>query len=196
MNKNIILCGVGGQGTVLASRLISAAAMDRDLPVMSAETIGMAQRGGSVFSHVRIGNGLFSPMIAYGEADIILGFEPGEAVRMLPYLKPDGAVVVSCRPIMPVTAALTGSAYNGDEMIGYLKKKVENLTVVESAKACGKIGSPKVLNILLLGAAVQSGALGLSEDDIRTAIKRLLPEKFHKLNFAALEYIRKHTLNA
>ena len=70
MNKNIILCGVGGQGTVLASKLISAAAMSKALPVMSAETIGMAQRGGSVFSHVRIGKGLYSPMIAKGEAEI------------------------------------------------------------------------------------------------------------------------------
>ena len=79
MRKDIILCGVGGQGTVLASRLISAAAMARNLPVMSAETIGMAQRGGSVFSHLRIGKVVYSPMIATGEADLILGFEPGEA---------------------------------------------------------------------------------------------------------------------
>ena len=90
MNKNIVLCGVGGQGTVLASKLIASAAMDKSLPVMSAETIGMAQRGGSVFSHVRIGEDVYSPMIAKGEADIILGFEPGEAVRMLPFLKEGG----------------------------------------------------------------------------------------------------------
>ena len=83
MRKEIILCGVGGQGTVLASRLISAAAMARDLPVMSAETIGMAQRGGSVFSHIRIGEGMYSPMIARGEADLIIGFEPGEARRRI-----------------------------------------------------------------------------------------------------------------
>lgn len=87
MNKNIILCGVGGQGTVLASKLIAAAAMEKGIPVMSAETIGMAQRGGSVFSHVRMGENLYSPMIAKGTADMILGFEPGETVRMLPYLK-------------------------------------------------------------------------------------------------------------
>ena len=87
MNKNIVLCGVGGQGTVLASKLLAAAAMQRGLPVMSAETIGMAQRGGSVFSHLRLGVGVYSPMIARGEVDLILAFEPGEAFRMLPYLK-------------------------------------------------------------------------------------------------------------
>ena len=76
MNKNIVLCGVGGQGTVLASKLIAAAAMKKGLSVMSAETIGMAQRGGSVFSHIRIGEGLHSPMIGRGKADVILAFEP------------------------------------------------------------------------------------------------------------------------
>ena len=104
MNKNIVLCGVGGQGTVLASKLIAAAAMKKDIPVMSAETIGMAQRGGSVFSHIRMGEGLYAPMIAKGTADIIIGFEPGEAVRQLPYLREGGQVIVSQRAIRPVTA--------------------------------------------------------------------------------------------
>lgn len=89
-NKNIVLCGVGGQGTVLASKLLAAAAMSKDIPVMSAETIGMAQRGGSVFSHLRMGKNLYSPMIKTGTADLIIGFEPGETVRMLPYLKEHG----------------------------------------------------------------------------------------------------------
>lgn len=188
MNKNIVLCGVGGQGTVLASKLIAAAAMEKGLPVMSAETIGMAQRGGSVFSHVRIGEGLYSPMIARGEADIIIGFEPGEAVRMLPFLREGGTVITSSREIIPVTAALSGSSYNGSEMIAYLKEQVNNLSVIDGQKACEEIGSPKVLNLLLLGAAVRSGALGLSEEDIKAAIKKRLPEKFHELNFKALAY--------
>ena len=193
MNKNIVLCGVGGQGTVLASKLIASAAMDKSLPVMSAETIGMAQRGGSVFSHVRIGEDVYSPMIAKGEADIILGFEPGEAVRMLPFLKEGGTVIVSSCEIIPVTATLTNFSYNGSEMLSYLHKHVKNLFVIDARKACEDIGSSKVLNILLLGTAIQSGALGLSETDIRDAIKKRLPEKFHELNFKALEYARSHS---
>lgn len=193
MNKNIVLCGVGGQGTVLASKLIAAAAMQKNIPVMSAETIGMAQRGGSVFSHLRMGEGLYSPMIAEHTADIILGFEPGETVRMLPYLKDHGQVVVSSRAIMPVTATLAGAqnasvSYDGAEMIAYLKKQVQNLLVIDTETACQELGSSKVLNILLLGAAIHSGALGLSEEDIKDAIRRRLPEKFHELNFRALEY--------
>ena len=109
MRKDIVLCGVGGQGTVLASKLISDAAMAQGIPIMSAETIGMAQRGGSVFSHVRLGEGVYSPMIAEGEADLILAFEPGEAVRCFPYLKEGGTVVVSNRAVMPVTAAALSS---------------------------------------------------------------------------------------
>lgn len=192
MNKNIVLCGVGGQGTVLASKLIAAAAMEKGLPVMSAETIGMAQRGGSVFSHLRMGEGLYSPMIAEKTADLIIGFEPGETVRMLPYLKEGGQVIVSSRAIMPVTATLSGSSYNGGAMLDYLKSHVENLLIVDTESALAEIGSAKVLNILLLGAAVASGALGLTEDEIKNVIVKKLPERFHELNFKALSYTRLH----
>ena len=128
MRKNIILCGVGGQGTVLASRLISSAAMARRIPVLSAETIGMAQRGGSVFSHLRMGEGLYSPMIARHEADLMIAFEPGEAVRLLPFLKQDGRMIVSSRAVMPVTAALSGTGYRPEEMLAYLSSRVAGLT--------------------------------------------------------------------
>ena len=190
MTKNIVLCGVGGQGTVLASKLIAAAAMKKGISVMSAETIGMAQRGGSVFSHIRLGEHLQSPMIAKGTADIIIGFEPAEAVRMLPYLKDNGQVIVSSHAIMPVTSTLSGADYDGKEIILYLKKVVNNLLVVDSEKACHELGSSKVLNILLLGAAISSGALGLTEEEIQDAIKERLPEKFHDLNYRALQYFK------
>ena len=190
MNKNIILYGVGGQGTVLASRLISSSAMARNIPVLSAETIGMAQRGGSVFSHVRMSTEtvLYSPMIARGEADLILGFEPGEAVRMLPFLKPDGQMVVSSRPVMPVTSALADTGYRAETMLEYLSSRVSRLVVVDAEKALREVGSPKVLNLILLGAALRSGALGLEPEDLKDAVRRLIPEKFHALNFRALDY--------
>ena len=188
MNKNIILTGVGGQGTVLASKLLAAAAMKKGLRVMSAETIGMAQRGGSVFSHLRIGDEIESPMIAQGEADVILGFEPGETVRMLPYLKKGGLVVVSNRAVMPVTASLAGSDYNAASMLDYLSRQVENLKVIDTDRAIEDLGSAKVMNVLLLGAAVASGVLGITTDEIMDAIKARLPEKLWELNRRALEY--------
>ena len=192
MRKDIVLCGVGGQGTVLASRLISAAAMGKGIPVMSAETIGMAQRGGSVFSHLRLGEGVYSPMIAWGEADLILAFEPGEAVRMLPYLREGGQVVVSSRPVMPVTATLGGASYDAGEMLRFLEEHTEHLMVVDAEAALKDVGSPKVLNLILLGAALKSGALGLTEEEIRTAILQKIPERFHELNFRALAWAGGH----
>ena len=189
--KNIVLCGIGGQGTVLASKLIAAAGMRKGYDVGSAETIGMAQRGGSVFSHLRMGEqgeSVPSPMIAKGTADILIGFEPGEMVRMLPYLKPDGQVITADRAVMPVTAALTGGSYDGADMLDYLKKNVPNLSIVDTEDALKTLGNPKVLNVLLLGYAAHSGALGLSAEDLKEALKERLPETLWDLNFQALDY--------
>ncbi len=107
---------------------------------------------------------------------------------MLPYLRKGGSVIVNSNPIMPVTAVLKGSSYNGGEMIAYLKAHVDNLTVVDCNKACGEIGTPKVLNTVLLGAAVRTGELGLDIDDIKGAIAARVKPQFHKMNFTALDY--------
>ena len=188
MNKNILLCGVGGQGIVLASKLIAQAAMENSLPVMSAETIGMAQKGGSVFSHVRIGSDLSTPMIPKGGADVIIGFEPAEAVRMLPYLKKDGTVIVNSCPTKPVTAMLSASSYTGKEMLAYLKKNVERLTIVDCERAASEIGSLKVVNMILLGAAAATGELPISMADIKNCLAKRLKPQLLEMNYKALEY--------
>ncbi len=187
MSKSVILCGVGGQGTVLASKLISYAAMAKGQEVKSAETIGMAQRGGSVTSHIRMGEEAFSPLVPKGKADVMIAFEPGEAVRNLDYLKPDGVVVVSKKAVKPVTASLSAGEYKGREMLDYLHKKVERLIVVDSQQIMAELGSSKVLNVVLLGAAVGCSEIDISMDEIRSAIKEKVPEKFHDLNMRALE---------
>ena len=189
MQKNIILTGVGGQGTVLASKLIAASSMNKGLPVMSAETIGMAQKGGSVFSHLRVGEGVRSPMIRCGTADLLLAFEPAEAVRMLPYLKKGGTVVVNSHPIMPVTAALKGTDYNGTEMVEYLREHTEHVLVIDGQKAAAVIGNPKTLNVIMLGAALESGALDfLTEEDVLQAIRQKVKPAYVALNEKALRY--------
>ncbi len=188
MNKSIILCGVGGQGTILASRLIAAAAMRRAIPILTAETIGMAQRGGSVFSHIRLGDGAHSPLIARGGADLIIGFEPGETVRQLPFLKEGGAVVTGVRPVMPVSATIGQSKYDADAMLDYLRAHVANLTMVDGDRAAAELGSAKTLNVVLLGAALRSGALGLGADDLEAAIREKVPPKFLDLNLRALAW--------
>jgi len=189
---NIVLCGVGGQGTVLASKLIASAAMNKGLQVRSAETIGMAQRGGSVFSFVRVGDDINSPMIPTGEADIIIGFEPAETVRMLPNLKKGGIVITSDRPVIPVTAALKASNYNGEEMTNYLKSvdSISRLILVDTDKAISDIGNPKVANMVLLGAAARTGILGsITHDDIVEAMKKRVKPQFYDMNIKALAYV-------
>ncbi len=186
MNKSILLAGVGGQGTVLASKLIAQAAIDLGLSARTAETIGMAQRGGCVVSHVRIGEA-YSPLIPKGKADIIIGFEPAEAVRCLPYLKEGGVIVTTKKAIKPVTASLSGSSYDGTEMIDYLTRNQKNLVVVDGEKICAACGSAKVLNIALLGAACAAGALGIPKESFQKAIESRLPQKFVTMNLKALE---------
>ena len=119
--------------------------MEKGFTVMSAETIGMAQRGGNVFSNIRISDGeaMYAPMIGTGEADLILAFEPGEAVRMLPFLKKDGFVITNTRAVKPTTATLTGSGYDAGPMLEYLQKKVADghlmqvdAAIPESSMSC------------------------------------------------------------
>lgn len=189
---NIILCGVGGQGTVLASKLTAAASMAKNLEVRSAETIGMAQRGGSVMSYLRIGESS-TPLITRGCADLIIGFEPAETVRMLPYLKKGGTVITSDRAMMPVTAALVGSSYSGEKMTQYLKsldgKLIGKLVVVNMDNALKDLGSAKVMNMVLLGAAARGGFLGeVTIDDIKQAMAKKVKPQFVELNKKALEY--------
>ena len=188
MTNNILLCGVGGQGIVLTSKLTASAAMDKGYHVMSAETIGMAQKGGSVFSFLRLGDDIYCPMFPEKTADIIIGFEPAEAVRMLPYLKDGGQVVVNTHPIMPVTATLSGSDYTGKEMIEYLRRNVKNVLLVDGTKACEEIGSPKVLNMIMLGASVRNDVLPFSVDDIEETMKKTVKPQFVELNSKALRY--------
>ncbi len=190
MPENIVLCGVGGQGTILASRLISAAAMKKGLGVMSAETIGMAQRGGSVFSHIRLGEGIVSPMFRRGSADLIIAFEPGEAVRQLPFLKSGGAAVCSTAASMPTTAALQGGSYAAEDMLAYLEKAVRpgRLFLVDGEEAARRLGNPRVLNMVLLGMAARSGAVSLTEEDLLSAMPSVLPERFLDLNRKAFNF--------
>lgn len=182
---NVLLSGVGGQGTVLASRLIAQAAIDKGTPAKTAETIGMAQRGGCVVSHVRTGE-TYSPLIPYGEADLIIGFEPGEAVRVLPYLKEGGCVITAKRAIAPVTASISKTEYNASDMINYLKEKASDLKVIDGDEICEKCGSGKILNIALIGAAISSGALDITIEDMEKTIRQRVAEKYIDLNLLAL----------
>lgn len=194
MNTDILLCGVGGQGTVLASKLIAAAAMTDGNTVHSAETIGMAQRGGSVTSHIRIGNKASSPLIPQGRADILIAFEPAEAVRNLCYLKENGILIVNTIPVRPTTESLHPTGYNGLNMIDYLKDKCELITV-DANELCEPLGSSRFFNVAVLGVLLAGGRLEISADTMKAEIKKRVPEKFRDINIKAFEtglsYIRR-----
>jgi indolepyruvate ferredoxin oxidoreductase beta subunit len=186
--RNIIICGVGGQGTVLASRLLAATAMRLGVKIKTAETIGMAQRGGSVVSHIRIGEGNYSPMIGKYGADLIIGFEPAETVRNLAFLKPGGTVVTSIAPVVPVSALTGGQTYELDALLAFLKENVDNLKLIDARAAAREIGSEKIINVLLLGLAAESGLLGFTKEALTETIKILVPEKVLEINLKALSY--------
>ena len=184
--KNILLAGVGGQGTVLASKLIAHTAIAKGEFARTAETIGMAQRGGCVVSHVRIGKDAFSPIIPLRTADLILGFEPAEAVRCLPYLQEGGTVVANRKAIKPVTASLSGDSYRAEEVIDYLKGHVSRLVLLDGDAVCTACGSQRVLNVALLGAACAAGALPFSLKELETALQKMVSMKFIDINRKAL----------
>ena len=185
MKKDILICGVGGQGTVLASRIIAASAMDEGNTVHSAETIGMAQRGGPVTSHVRIGEDASSPLIPLGCADLLIAFEPSEAVRNLRYLKKDGFVIVNSVPVRPTTLGGTED-YDGKRETEFVRSRFQTL-VVDSDLLCAPFGSSRFFNVAVIGAAAGTGALGISAETVRESIVRIVPERFREKNLAAFE---------
>lgn len=186
MAKNILICGVGGQGTVLAAKVLAQAAISKGERVLSAETIGMAQRGGSVTSHVRIGENIFSPLIPQGQADIIIAFEAAEAVRNICYLKKGGMVIVNKKIVQPTTASLTGKTFSLQTMIDFLQSTGANVVAVDTDKACEELGSSKVVNMVLLGASCKTGLI--KKDDLKAAIKMLVKPAFYELNIKAVDF--------
>lgn len=190
MIKNILLCGVGGQGTVKASRIIALSGMEAGLNARTAETIGMAQRGGSVVSHVRISDTpIYSPLIPKHTADVLIAFEPAEAVRCIEYVKDDGVIIVNKKAVPPVTASLSGSSYDGTDAVKYLKDNFSHVKVIDGDAICEKCGSDKVLNIALLAGAAASGELGITVEGLKDAIRKQLPEKTHEMNIKAVDIV-------
>ena len=188
--KGHMLSRCSGQGAVLASRLVAAACMDGGSFVRTAETIGMSQRGGSVATHVRVAptaRDLPTSMIPRRGADLVLAFEPGEAVRAYGYLARGGALVCSTRPLVPSAAATSG--YDGRAQVDWLAEHVgpERFAALD-VQALEDAGlSPKCLNVLLLGAAVGLGALPFGADELRRAMAELMKPKLIPMNERALE---------
>ncbi len=177
--KNILLVGVGGQGTILASKILTSALMKAGYDVKMSEIHGMSQRGGSVSTQVRYGDKVYSPIVGKGSADVIVAFEEMEALRWLDHLKIGGKMVINDYQIQPVPVNL-GTAEYPEGIIDHLKDKVDVLSF-KAADVATELGNPKAMNIVLLGALVKAMG-GLDEIDWDAEIEANVKPKFVELN--------------
>ena len=191
---NVLLAGVGGQGTVLAAKLLAQAALEKGWQVRTAETIGMAQRGGNVVSHVRIGDkgeAVHASLVSRGMANLVIAFEPAEAARVLPYLAPAGTLVTATTAVQPVTAALSTDPYRATDVVANIQRALEGTKAtfipVDDQALVEAAGSRKVLNNLLLAKALQTGCIPISLVDLRSAIAACVKPKLVDMNLRAVD---------
>ena len=183
MTKNIMIVGVGGQGTLLASRILGNAVISEGYDVKVSEVHGMSQRGGSVVTYVKYGKKVHAPIIDKGEADIILAFERLEALRALPFLKKGGKMIVNDRCINPMPV-ITGAAEYPDNIIETLKESADVVSL-DALKLAEEAGSIKAVNVVLIGVFAKSTDIPY-EAWVET-IKKTVPEKFLEINLKAFE---------
>lgn len=188
---NIMLSGVGGQGTVLAAKVLAQAAQDKGWQVRTAETIGMAQRGGSVVSHVRMGDQgeeVLAPLLGKRTADMIIAFEPAEGARVLPYLAPGGTMVCAQTALQPVTSALSSKPYEARDVLNALHASLGNaFLAVDDERIINAVGTRKALNTVLLTCAVATGCLPLGIEDLKQAVAACVKPAFVEMNLAAVD---------
>ncbi|MBA2846122.1 indolepyruvate ferredoxin oxidoreductase beta subunit [Methanococcus maripaludis] len=184
MNFSVIICGVGGQGVVLASRLLAITAMNSGFHVNTAETLGMSQREGSVVSHLQFGDFIKSSLIPEGGADLIIGLELSEVARNLHFLKKNGKIITNCNMILP-SARSSNEKYGSEQIINFINKYVESTICIDFSKIAKIAGNPKSMNVSVLSAAFYTGFLPLEYNDFLKTIESEIPEKYRAINLNA-----------
>lgn len=180
--KSVMIVGVGGQGTLLASRVLGSAMLSQGVDVKVSEVHGMSQRGGSVVTYVRYGDRVYSPIIAQGEADVLLAFEALEAARYLPWLKPDGTVVVNTQQMDPMPV-VTGVAAYPKDVLGKVREQGVKMVALDALGLAEQAGSAKAVNVVLIGAMAKR--LDLPKEVWIDTIKETVPPKFIDMNLKA-----------
>ena len=181
--KSIMIVGVGGQGTLLASRILGNVLLSQGYDVKVSEVHGMSQRGGSVVTYVKFGDKVHSPIVGKGEADWILAFELLEAYRALPYLKTGGKMITNCQAIAPMPV-ITGAASYPQSIAQTLEKAVE-LVQVNALELAQKAGNTKAVNVVLIG--VLAAASGIGKEAWLKALEATVPAKLLEVNQKAFE---------
>lgn len=179
----IMIVGVGGQGTLLASRILGKAFISQGMDVKVSEVHGMSQRGGSVVTYVKCGKKVDSPIVDRGNADMIMAFEQLEAARFLPYLKPGGKMIVNTQQIDPMPV-ITGTGVYPDNIVQQLQS-VANVVSIDALSLAKQAGSAKAVNVVLIGAMVKR--MGLDKEVYLKAVETTVPAKFKELNIKAFE---------
>jgi len=182
--KNILIVGVGGQGVILASNILSEVAMISGFDVKKNEAHGQSQRSGSVPSHIRYGKKVYSPIVSPGEADIILAFEELEALRWANYLKPGGKIIVNKQRIYP-TSVTSGMDKYPEDVISILRKEKMDVTEIDGIELANRLGNPIVISTILLG--MMSNFLDFYDKAWKTAVSNIVPEKHRDLNLLAFQ---------
>lgn len=183
MTKKIMIVGVGGQGTLLASRVLGNTVINLGYDVKVSEVHGMSQRGGSVVTYVKYGDKVYSPIIGEGEADVILAFELLEAYRALPYLKKGGKIIVNAQQIDPMPV-ITGAAAYPEDIVGKLNA-VCDVTPVDALALAAEAGNIKAVNVVLIG--VMAASSDIPYDTWVETIKTTVPPKFLDINLKAFD---------
>lgn len=182
--KSLLIVGVGGQGTLLASRIMGKAMMAEGYDVKVSEVHGMSQRGGSVITYVRYGGQVHSPVIEAGEADVIVAFEQLEAARYLSFLKPGGSIVTNVQRIDPMPV-ITGNTAYPEGLTGEIREKGVEVLELDALTLAEKAGSPKAVNVVLIGRTAKLTEIG--KEVWLNAVKESVPPKFLELNLKAFE---------
>jgi indolepyruvate ferredoxin oxidoreductase beta subunit len=186
MKYDIILSGVGGQGALLAAKVLANLAASKQLDIKMSEVHGMAQRGGSVITHVRMAEKVMSPLISIGEADFVIGFEWLEALRALDYLKEDGKMIASTQEIMPITV-ITGSAEYPENI------EKDNIIALDALKLAKQAGNARCVNIVMLG--VLSNFLPFDLESWISSLSAAIKPKMLDVNIEAFKLGRSYYLN-
>lgn len=189
---DILIVGVGGQGVLLASEILSAVAMNAGMDVKKSEIHGMSQRGGVVTSHVRLGPKVYSPTIQEGQVDILLGFERAEGLRFAGWMRSDGIAIISHTMLVPAIVTSSKNLHYPEDAIEQLGKKVSRVIGVEADKIAGELGNPRLVNTILLGVAANHLPFEdqLWEETIRGTVKKNMVE----VNLTAFRRGRQITL--
>lgn len=182
--KSVMIVGVGGQGSLLASRLLGNVILAKGYDVKVSEVHGMSQRGGSVVTYVKYGDKVNSPVIEKGEADVIISFEQLEAARWLPYLKKGGKIITSDQKLDPMPV-ITGAASYPEDLIGKMRAKGVDVTVVDALSLAEEAGNAKASNVVLMGVVSQK--TDFEEEVWQAALEQCVPPKFLELNKKAFE---------